>query len=210
MALRTRSRSTCLRPVRRGSAVLISAGSHGAVVKVQNFLSGPDHTCRTAGPGIPGSAPGTQNSRRPAVSWTAGVSTNPRRRIRAGVLCLRGYGPGVGGQAGGQMGRAAVTVVRPRWPGASGDDARRTARPRSAHPRCRTSLACLPRSSGIRRGPGSSRTRPWPCAREGRAPAAVHHPARRREEGPHPGKRQHPAIPNWAGGEQLRADVPQT
>ena len=42
MALRTRSRSMCLRATRSGSAIAIPAGSHGAIVKVQNISGAAD------------------------------------------------------------------------------------------------------------------------------------------------------------------------
>lgn len=54
--------------------------------------------------------------------------------------------------------------LRPRWPGACADAARPSARPRSARPRCHTSRASIPRSSGIPAAPGRLRKSPWPCA----------------------------------------------
>ena len=54
--------------------------------------------------------------------------------------------------------------LRQRWPGAYADDARPSAHPRSARPRCHTSQAATPRSSGIPAAPGRLRKSPWPCA----------------------------------------------
>jgi len=54
--------------------------------------------------------------------------------------------------------------VRRRWRGAYGDGVRPNARPRSAHPTCRTSPVARPRSSSIQAVPGKRRRPLWPCA----------------------------------------------
>ncbi len=142
---------------RRRLMLAVAPGAAGALLMVPLPAGNADHSLYCA----------AQLGASVLIRDRTGLAARPRTwqerpRGYTRPLCSQISSSGRGAWVPGAT-RVSRTLRR-RWRGASDDGARPSAHPRSGHPRCRTFLAAIPRSSGIQAAPGKQRRHPWPCA----------------------------------------------